>query len=144
MGHILFHYRSRPLEEDDLIFIREIILRHYDKGRSYISRALCETWSWRQPNGKLKEYAARDFLLRLEEQGFISLPPRLRKKNNAFVKTYSQIPLSTVERRLAGGFRASRLPGRDLCGYIPVSGDLLSGSELAIRWSDKRQRKKRQ
>jgi len=97
MGHILFQYRSRPLEQDDLTFIREIILRHYDKGRSYISRALCETWSWRQPNGKLKEYAARDFLLRLEEQGFISLPPRLRKKNNAFVKTYSQIPLSVDE-----------------------------------------------
>ena len=53
MGHILFQYRSRPLEQDDLTFIREIILRHYDKGRSYISRALCETWSWRQPNGKL-------------------------------------------------------------------------------------------
>lgn len=101
MGHILFQYRSRPLEEDDLTFIREIILRHYDKGRSYISRALCEAWSWRQPNGKLKEYAARDFLLRLEEQGFISLPPRLRKKNNAFVKTYNQIPLS-VDEALTG------------------------------------------
>ena len=36
MGHILFQYRSRPLEEDDLTFIREIISCHYDKGRSYI------------------------------------------------------------------------------------------------------------
>lgn len=101
MGHILFQYRSRPLEEDDLTFIREIISCHYDKGRSYISRVLCEAWSWRQPNGDLKEYAARDLLLRLEEQGFISLPPRLRKKNNAFVKTYNQIPLS-VDEVLAG------------------------------------------
>ena len=67
MGQILFHYRSQPLGEDGITFIKEVISRHYDnKGRSYISRALCEAWSWRQPNGKLKEYAARDLLLRLE------------------------------------------------------------------------------
>jgi len=97
MGQILFHYRSQPLGEDGITFIKEVISRHYDKGRSYISRALCEAWSWRQPNGKLKEYAARDLLLRLEERGFIRLPPRLRNKNNAFVKTYDQIPLSVDE-----------------------------------------------
>ena len=101
MGHILFQYRSRPLEEDDVTFIREIISRHYDKGRSYISRVLCEAWSWRQPNGKMKEYAARDLLLRLEEQGFICLPPRLCEKNNAFVKTYDQVPYF-VDDALAG------------------------------------------
>lgn len=97
MGNILFQYRSRSLDEDGIAFIRKVISCHYDKGRSYISRALCESWSWRQPNGELKEYAARDLLLRLEEQGFISLPPRLSTKNNAFIKTYDQIPLFIAE-----------------------------------------------
>jgi len=46
-----------------------------------------------QPNGKLKEYAARDLLLRLEEKGFIELPPRLRPKNNLKRNTFAQTPL---------------------------------------------------
>jgi hypothetical protein len=101
MERILFQYRSRPLGEGDVAFIKEVISRHYDKGRSYISRTLCEAWSWLQPNGKLKEYAARDLLLRLEEQGYISLPPRLCEKNNTFAKTYDQVPLF-VDEALAG------------------------------------------
>jgi hypothetical protein len=74
-------------------FIRATIAKHYVKGRSHISRVLCQTWNWLQPNGKLKEYAARDLLLRLEEKGFIELPPRLRPKNNLKHKIFDQIPL---------------------------------------------------
>jgi len=70
-----------------------VISKHYDRGRSFISRVLCEAWQWKQPNGKLKEYAARDLLLRLEEKGFIELPPRLRPKNNLKAKSFDQIPL---------------------------------------------------
>jgi len=101
MDHILFQYRSQPLGEEAISFIKEVISRHHDKGRSYIARVICEAWSWQQANGKLKEYAARDVLLRLEERGFIRLPPRLRKKNNAFVKVYDQVPLF-VDEPLAG------------------------------------------
>ena len=101
MERILFQYRSLPLGEEGIAFIKDVISHHYDKGRSYISRVLCEAWSWRQPNGKLKDYAARDLLLRLEEQGFICLPPRLCEKNNAFVKTYDQVPFC-VDDALAG------------------------------------------
>jgi hypothetical protein len=54
---------------------------------------LCEAWKWVQPNGKLKEYAARDLLLRLEEQGLVELPPRLRPKNNLKEKSFAQVPL---------------------------------------------------
>jgi hypothetical protein len=74
-----------------------IISRHYVRGRSYISRILCQQWNWFQPNGKLKEYAARDLLLRLEEKGFIELPPRLRPKNNLKKKSFEQIPFFKKE-----------------------------------------------
>ena len=77
----------------DIRFIQAIISKHYQRGRSYISRRLCEAWQWFQPNGKLKEYAARDLLLRLEEQGFIDLPPRLKPKNNLKRKSFDQVPL---------------------------------------------------
>lgn len=81
------------MDMQDIRFIQAIISKHYQRGRSYISRRLCEAWQWFQPNGKLKEYAARDLLLRLEEQGFIDLPPRLKPKNNLKRKSFDQVPL---------------------------------------------------
>jgi len=93
MGKIAFRYRARQLNNQDIQFIRALISKHYQRGRSHISRALCEAWQWIQPNGKLKECAARDLLLRLEEQGFIELPERLRPKNNLKKKSFDQVPL---------------------------------------------------
>ena len=98
MVEIVFRYRSRELADQDIRFIQGLIAKHYARGRSYISRALCDVWQWVQPNGELKEYAARDLLLRLEERGFIELPPRLRPKNNLKRKCFDQIPLFLKER----------------------------------------------
>jgi hypothetical protein len=93
MEPIVFRYRSRELASHDIDFIRSAISKYYSRGRSYISRVLCRHWNWVQPNGKLKEYPARDLLLRLEEKGFINLPPRLNQKNNLKRNTYAQIPI---------------------------------------------------
>lgn len=92
MDQIVFRYRARQLDRQDIGFIQGLISKHYQQGRSHISRRLCESWQWVQPNGKLKEYAARDLLLRLEEQGLIALPPRLRPKNNLKPKSFAQVP----------------------------------------------------
>ena len=92
MEPIVFRYRSRDLTQPDIEHIRATITGHYNRGRSYISRVLCKEWKWVQPNGKLKEYAARDLLLRLEEKGFVELPPRLRPKNNLKKKLFAQTP----------------------------------------------------
>jgi hypothetical protein len=92
MDQVIFRYRARQLGIQDIQFIQALISKHYQRGRSYISRALCEAWQWTQPNGKLKEFAARDLLLRLEERGLIELPPRLRPKNNLKEKSFDQIP----------------------------------------------------
>jgi hypothetical protein len=93
MEKVIFRYRARQLDSQDIQFIRAIISEHYQRGRSHISRVLCEAWQWVQPNGKLKEYAARDLLLRLEEQGLVQLPKRLRPKNNHKKKALDQVPL---------------------------------------------------
>jgi hypothetical protein len=93
MDQVVFRYRARQLGIRDIRFIQALISKHYQRGRSHISRQLCETWQWIQPNGKLKECAARDLLLRLEEQGLIELPPRLRPKNNLKEKSFDQVPL---------------------------------------------------
>jgi hypothetical protein len=92
MQPVVFRYRARELTQQDIEHIRATIVRHYTRGRSYISRVLCQDWNWVQPNGKLKEYATRDLLLRLEEKGLIELPPRLRPKNNLKRKSFTQTP----------------------------------------------------
>lgn len=101
MDSIVFRYRARDLTDKDIDYIRSLIHEHYPKGRSHISRVLCETWNWFQPNGGLKEYAARDLLLRLEEKGFVLLPPRLRPKNNLKRKCFDTTP-GFIKRKLAG------------------------------------------
>jgi hypothetical protein len=101
MKQVVFRYRSRELDVKTITFIRATIAEHYAKGRSHISRVLCKAWGWVQPNGKLKEYAARDLLLRLEENGFVKLPPRLRPKNNLKQKSFDQIPLF-IKSQLGG------------------------------------------
>jgi hypothetical protein len=92
MKPIVFRYRGRDLNAEDISFIQATILEYYAKGRTCISQQLCKSWQWVQPNGELKEYAARDLLLRLEEKGFIKLPPRIKLNNNLKKKTFAQIP----------------------------------------------------
>jgi len=74
----LFRYRARCIGPADLAFIRSTIAAHAAEGRTRISQVLCAVWDWRQPNGALKAYACRDLLLRLEERGYVTLPPRRR------------------------------------------------------------------
>lgn len=75
---VLLRYRGRAIGPGDLAFIRATIAAHAGDGRTRISQSLCEAWDWRQRNGRLKEYACRDLLLRLEERGYLQLPPRRR------------------------------------------------------------------
>jgi hypothetical protein len=98
---IIFRYRGRELRDEDIAFIAQMIQAHYARGRSHISRVLCDHWNWRQHNGKRKEYAARDLLLRLEEAGHIALPTRQRVKNNLKAADFSQVPLF-VHQALVG------------------------------------------
>ena len=75
---VLVRYRTRAIGPADLAFIRATIAAHAPEGRTRISQRLCAAWGWRQPNGALKECACRDLLLRLEEWGYLTLPPRRR------------------------------------------------------------------
>ena len=70
--------RGRHIDESELEYIRYVVAEHWDKGRSAISRILCELWDWRQANGLLKERACRVLLLALEKKGEIKLPPRMK------------------------------------------------------------------
>jgi hypothetical protein len=71
--------RGRIIDRADLDIIRGVTAAHWDKGRTAISRILCERWGWHQANGQLKERACRVMLLTLEARGEITLPPRLKE-----------------------------------------------------------------
>ena len=59
-------------------FVRSLIAEHGEFTRPQLSRAICAAWDWKQHNGRPSEVACRDLLLRLEEWGYIRLPPSRR------------------------------------------------------------------
>ena len=44
-------YRGRVMTPTDVDTIRTLIATHPEWSRRGLSRALCETWHWTQPNG---------------------------------------------------------------------------------------------
>ena len=47
---------------------------HPEWSRKGIARELCQRWRWQDARGRLKDFAARSFLLKLEAQGRLRLP----------------------------------------------------------------------
>jgi len=67
--------RNRKITDHDLKFIQAVVHDHWDKGRTNISRILCQKWNWVQPNGRLKDMACRELLLTLHRKGLLDYPP---------------------------------------------------------------------
>jgi len=94
-----YHIRGRDITPGDLDTIRGLVAQHWDKGRTVISRLLCEHWNWLQANGALKDRACRVLLLSLEQKGAIELPPsqspiiRTGRKTRCRTFTYDSTPL---------------------------------------------------
>lgn len=72
----LIRVQGRTLSAEDLSGLRALIARDPQRGRTALSRHLCEVWDWRNGAGRLKDMAARTLLLKLEARGLIALPPR--------------------------------------------------------------------
>jgi hypothetical protein len=56
--------------------IRQLLADHPDWSRKRLSQELARLWDWRNGVGRLKDMAARSLLLKLEQRGWILLPPR--------------------------------------------------------------------
>jgi hypothetical protein len=60
-----------------------------EKSRHRLMLELCERWKWRTATGRLKNTAARSFLLKLEHRGLISLPPvRETMRRRSWLKSF--------------------------------------------------------
>lgn len=74
--------QGRIIGGEEIGCIRQLIAQHPTYTRYKLSRVLCELWDWRNPQGQLKDMAARTLLLKLDERRWIQLPPKRRASPN--------------------------------------------------------------
>jgi hypothetical protein len=68
--------QGRQIGPAQLDQIRHLLAEHPDWSRKRLSREVAQLWDWRNGVGLLKDMAARTLLLKLEQRGWIGLPPR--------------------------------------------------------------------
>lgn len=68
-------FSGRRFSTDDLICMRGIIESHPQASRAELSRLVCQALQWYTPAGELKAMRCRVVMLRMHEQGLLSLPP---------------------------------------------------------------------
>jgi hypothetical protein len=121
--------RGRRIGWEDVQQIKDVVSRHWDRGRQAIRRELCRIWDWRQENGVLKDQVCRILLRRLEDQGVIELPLPKRGISNHPNRRYYVPPeppplvcMEPVEGMLRGGGirleMVRRGPGEALWNYL--------------------------
>ena len=69
-------YRGVVAWAEDIEYVRRLIAENPQDSRRALSKKLCRAWNWIQPNGALRDMVCRGFMLRLEEAGYIKLPPK--------------------------------------------------------------------
>ena len=68
--------QGRPFGPQQLAQVQALLGQNGGWSRYRLSRELARRWDWRTPKGQLKDMAARALLLKLQERGWIELPPR--------------------------------------------------------------------
>ncbi|MDI6773542.1 MAG: DUF4338 domain-containing protein [bacterium] len=68
-------YCGRPFHAAEIEAVRAWIAEHPEFNRAQLSRLVCERLKWRRPDGRLKEMSCRVALLRMQADGWITLPP---------------------------------------------------------------------
>lgn len=67
--------QGRSVSASELRWLQSWLVDQKEKSRHRLALELCKLWQWRTATGRLKNYAARSFLLKLERRGLICLPP---------------------------------------------------------------------
>jgi len=98
--------QGRRVGSEDLVWLRRWMELHSQWSRKRLARELCPQWQWVDGRGRLKDLAARSFLLKLEAQGQVRLPPLQTHQLRA---PPGRAPMGG----LAGTGRLERAPG---CG----------------------------
>lgn len=73
-------YCGRDFSEAELVQIRQLIAEDPKWSRAQLSRLICREFAWYKADGGLKEMSARVAMLRMQEDGLITLPPPRNKR----------------------------------------------------------------
>ena len=68
-------YCGRDFSDEELHQIRQLIAENPTSHRAQLSRMTCEILRWYKADGGLKEMSCRVVMLRMAEDGLITLPP---------------------------------------------------------------------
>ena len=99
-------YCGRDFSTDDLLAITVLIEQNPTAKRAELSRLVCVMFDWLKPDGGLKDMTCRVAMLRMQEDGLITLPasqmrPRSRLEFQATAATDAQPTLSRPVHELA-------------------------------------------
>jgi hypothetical protein len=75
IAHDCIHVQGRSLSARELVELQVLIDEHPQWSRHGVAKELCARWDWRTPAGRLKTFAARSLLLKLEQRQQLRLPP---------------------------------------------------------------------
>src|ERR1017187_9781047 len=67
--------QGRLVSAEEIHWLGGWVDLHSQWSRKRLARELCLQWQWWDGRGRLKDFAARSFLLKLEGQGLVRLPP---------------------------------------------------------------------
>lgn len=110
--------QGRWLDEGDILELKQWIDRRPGWSRKRLAKGVCEHWQWRDARGRLKDFAARSLLLKLEGQGRIELPPLQENQRRPPRRVYP----------LAQGDPPSLMEGRELSAIKPLQAQVVQAS----------------
>jgi len=118
-----FRCQGRWFEPAQVRWLGDWIGAHPDWSRKRLAQELCRAWDWRDGRGRLKDFAARSCLLKLQQRGLLALPPlRLEQRRTPRGPPAPLFPPAPVTAALAE-LRPVQL--------LPVA----AGSPPARRWA---------
>lgn len=81
--------QGRSVSAAKLVWLRDWIEERRQWSRHRLAVGLCHQWQWSSPAGRHKNFAARSFLMKLEQRGLISLPPvRETMRRQSWLKSF--------------------------------------------------------
>jgi hypothetical protein len=71
--------QGREIFAKEIAQVKTLLSQHPEWSQWRISRELCGEWKWENDKGQIKDIACRSLLRKLENKGYITLPPRRHK-----------------------------------------------------------------
>ena len=88
--------QGREVSAAQVEWLRQWIADHGHLSRHRLAHELCRVWNWTTPTGQRKHFAARSFLLKLEQRGWITLPPVRVSMRRARPGAVAELPLAIL------------------------------------------------